>query len=207
MQTIENKSILRKLALTSLIVSSLFVADTYGADRYYRYINEEGVTVMDSVVPPEYAKNGYEVVTISGTVIEVIPPAPTTAELEAEAAERIRQAELAKWDAYLMRRYSTVADVEAAKKRKLADFDGSLGILRGNASNVRNRIAAEQAKAADLERSGRAVPETLLTAIAELQAELAEAEEKIKTRLAEKQEVADRFDRDRDRLKIITGDE
>lgn len=176
------------------------------ADRYYRYLNDEGVTVMDSRIPPKYVKNGYEVVTISGRVLEVVAPAPSPEEAEEAAARREREAELAEFDSFLMRRYSSVGDIEAAKERKLADFDASMSILRGNASGLEAQIKDVQGRAADFERSGREVPEVLLENLRTLQDRLNRANEQVEQRLIKKRELEERFDREIERFATIKSD-
>lgn len=191
-----------KQLIFSIVLVAL-AAMASGADRYYRYVNEDGVTVMDSRVPPEYVKNGYEVVTLSGKVLEVVPPAPSPEEAKAMAEQRERQAELAEMDGYLLRRYSSVAEIEAAKKRKLADFDASMSMMRGNASSIESQIESVQARAANIERSGREVPEVLLTNLEDLNAELVKAQQRIQLRLEDKKELEKQFDREIERFAQI----
>lgn len=172
-------------------------------ENYYRYIDENGVTVWDSRIPPKYVKNGYEVVTVSGRVLKVVPPAPSPEEAEALAAQRERQAKLAERDRYLQRRYSSVDDIEAARERKLADFDASMSILRGSISGIEARIERVQARAASAERAGRQVPGALLENLENLQAELITARQKVEQRMAEKKELEADFDRDIERFATI----
>jgi hypothetical protein len=163
-------------------------------ERYFRYINDEGVTVLDSKIPPRYVKNGYEVVTLSGQILEVVAPAPSAEELEKLAAQREQEAKMAEWDSYLLRRYSSVADIESAKQRKLTDFDASMSIMRGNANGIEAQIQDLQARAANLERSGTAVPQVLLDNLDTLQGRLVKANEQIEARLLEKRKLEQQFD-------------
>ena len=194
--------------LGALVVVGLFVVAVSlpawsQAARYYRYTNKEGVTVMNSVMPPEYVKYGYEIVTLSGKVLEVIEPAPTPEEAEELAAKRQRDAQLAEWDEYLVKRYSSVEDIEAAKQRKLKDFDASMAILRGNASNIRGQIEQVQARAASAERAGRKVPDSTINSLRALEIELSDTEQQLQLREQDKLEIAQKYDKDIERFKII----
>ena len=60
------------LLLAFLIVIS--GANAYARDMY-RYTNDQGNTVVDYKVPPEFAARGYEVLNEKGAVIEVVPRA------------------------------------------------------------------------------------------------------------------------------------
>lgn len=196
---------LKVLSLAVLLMACS--ASTWAQSKYYRYTNKEGVTVLNNFVPQEYIKNGYEIVTLSGEVLEVIEPAPSPEEAEAMAAMRQRQLELKQWDEYLLKRYTTVADIEAAKERKLKDFDASLSILRGNASNIRNQIEQVQARAASMERSGRAIPESTLNSLRALELELQDTQGQLALREADKDELAEKYDADIERFREIKSDQ
>jgi len=193
-----------KCALLLLLASSVLVAEA--STRYYRYINDQGVTVMDSRIPPEYVKNGYEVVTINGRVLEVVPPAPSADEKEERAAQRQRQAELAEMDRYLLRRYSSVEDIEAAKQRRSASFDASMAILRGNASNLESQIENLQSRAANMERSGRAIPQNILDSLRDLQNELVKIQKQMTQRELDRVQEEAKFQQEIERFKVIKPD-
>lgn len=171
--------------------------------RYYRYVDDNGVKVINSAIPPEFVKNGYEVVTISGRVIEVVEPAPSADELEAFAERREREARLADWDDYLLKRYSTVDDIRRAKKRKVTDFEASVSILRGNASSIQTQIEIVQARAADIERQGGTVPQHMMSTLADLEKELAETNRLIDIRKEDQIELENKFDQDIERFGIL----
>jgi hypothetical protein len=53
----------------------------------YRYTDDKGVVVTGNSIAPEYARKGYQIVTITGVVLQTIPPEPTTEEREKIAQE------------------------------------------------------------------------------------------------------------------------
>lgn len=131
----------------------------------YRYVDSRGVTVMDRQgVPPEYVGKGYQVLNAQGRVVQVVAPAPS--------AEQIRQAEAAKVqagaDAQLLRQYRSVDDVDRAKTRKLAEIDALIGVAQGNIQGLAAQQASLQGQAADLERGGRPVPQSLVDQMSDL---------------------------------------
>ncbi len=145
------------------------------AGNLYRYKNDLGGTVLDDRVPPEFVKNGYEVVSAKGVVIKVVPPQQTeeqkaavVAELEAQKeAERLRE-----WDESLLRRYSSVEDIEAARDRALSDLLIRVSILKSNKRALKQQIENYQAQAAEAERRGQPVSAEHLQAIKDLQQEI-----------------------------------
>lgn len=170
---------------------------------YYRYINESGNRVIEQSIPPEHAQKGYEVVTLSGDVIRVVAPAISSEEAERQRRAQEEAERLEAWDSELKRRYSSVRDVEAAKQRKLAELNGSIAILEGNARSIKLQIAQQHSTAADHERQGRDVPKAVMEAIAGLEEELASTEDLLGERQKQYKQVSDKYDRDRDRFKVI----
>lgn len=193
--------------LIGLTLAFVF-AHTAAADSrgnvFYRYVNDDGVRVMNHTLPAKYSQKGYEVVSLSGKVIKVVEPAPSPEEAARLALENRTKAELEEWDKRLRRRYSRVSDIEAAKKRKLASIHTNINILSGNLSKLNVQLQQQQGQAANSERRGHKVPEKLLTNITNLELEIKTTEDQIATRNDELEELSDKFDRDIERFKIIS---
>ena len=204
-----NKGLIKLISIlagvTALSASAVYAADAPGR-VYYRYVNEDGVQVINATIPPEYVPKGYEVVSLNGEVIRVVEPSPTGEEAERAAAERKLRKQQEKADKLLRRRYSSVADIEAAKTRNLQELQGNISILTSNLINVRSQIVAQQEQAASMERSGRAVSEDLLKNLANLQAEERDIKMQIKQREREYQAASDKFDQDMKRFEVISRD-
>ena len=56
------------------------------AAELYRYQNEDGIKVVDWVIPAAYVGSGYEVLNEPGQVVRVVPPAKTDTDCERDAA-------------------------------------------------------------------------------------------------------------------------
>ena len=173
-----------------------------GASELYRYLSDKGVVVLDRQgVPPQYIGKGYDVLDEQGRLLRRIPPAPT-----AEERACIDQAKAqANSDAQLLRLYSSLEDVDRARERKLTELDGVIAAARGNLQSLRTQQANLQSQAAELERAGRAVPESLLVQISNLKAEQASLLKDI-ARFEEARKQADvGFSTDRARLAQLLG--
>jgi len=137
-------------------------ADDSPGIMFYRYIDSRGVTVMDRQVPAEYSGKGYEVLNQRGRVIQVVPPAPTAAEMrEAQAAAQAAKVQ-ADADAQLLHLYSSLTDVDRARTRKLSELDALISVAQGNIQGLAAQQGALQGQAADQERAGRQVPQSLI---------------------------------------------
>ncbi len=185
----------------SLLLGSISLAATEASSKViYRYKNKEGVTVLDSKIPPEYVNDGYEIVSRSGKVLKVIPPAPKGPEAERLRKEKLQREEQAREDLQLRRAYSNVADIDAAKARNLESLRGNISILQANLISARKRLQEYQAQAASIERGGRQLSDELLKNINNLVQEEKDIQAQIKQREQEHKEVAEKFDRDKNRF-------
>ena len=169
----------------------------------YRYTNEAGVKVLTYSIPAKYIPNGYEIVDSSGRLIEVVQP-ELSPEAKAEAAAaKAEMEERQTRDRKLLKRYSRVGDIEAAKNRKLAEISADINILRGNVLNLNNEIGKLQSQAATMERRGQSVPDTILDNIDSIKKELVVIADRIELREREYRVQVDKFDEDMNRFLVI----
>ena len=185
---------------------------TLGAEsqNLYRYTNAEGTTVVDYQVPAEYVAKGYEVLDKKGTVIKVVPRELTEAEREVRDAQqlleeqaRAEEQRLREWDESLLLRYSTVADIEAARERALRDLRIRVNILKSNKRSLRQQVENYQAQAADIERRGQQVDAERLRAIEDLQDEIAITDRAIVDRQQEIEKVSQTYQQDIERFEML----
>jgi DNA repair exonuclease SbcCD ATPase subunit len=160
---------------------------------YYRYVNDQGVKVMNHSIPPAFVQRGYEILNAQGSVIKVVPPALSESDIKALEA---RQAVKEEYD-QLSRRYSSTQDIENAKLRQLDRLDATIALVRGNINNLKRQIDGIGTKAAEYERAAKPVPASLLDSLAKTKNELATTEKLMVVRLEEKQQVVDKFEREK----------
>ena len=197
-----------RLALAILLVAA--AAARVEAREMYRYVNDEGNTVIDYQVPPEYVSRGYEVLNEDGVVLRVVPRELTEEEKAAwseqerrEAETRAEQERMRQWDQSLLLRYSSVEDIEAARERALRDLRIRLSILKGNKRSIKQQVENYQSQAAEQERAGQAADMALLTTIEDLQEQIASADRSIADRQREIEEVAEAYQRDIERFEHL----
>ncbi|MGV8835464.1 hypothetical protein [Cellvibrio sp.] len=197
--------LLTLITCSSLLFSSWAAAQISSASKViYRYKNKDGVTVLDSKIPPQYVNNGYEIVSLSGKVIKVVAPVTQGAEGERLYKEKLQREEREREDIQLRRSYSNVGDIEAAKARNLESLRGNIGILQANLTSARSRLQTYQSQAAAIERAGRKLPEDLLKNINNLVQEEKDIQVQIQQREDEYKTVEQKFDADRTRFVEIT---
>ena len=190
-----------------LILAALLLATQASADNLYRYKNDVGGTVVDWHVPAEFAGRGYEVLSLQGEVLEVVTRQLSSAELKNKDLVKrlqqdaaVEQARLAEWDRFLLLRYSTVEDIDAAQERSLRELKIRLSVLFSNRRSSRARLEKVLARVADLERRGAEAQQQDLETIAGLRAEIESRSRAIADREAQVVSVTKEFNDDRDRF-------
>jgi len=165
--------------------------------------------VISSSVPQEATKRGYEILGNNGRVIEKVAPAPTAEEIAAREAEkeRQRQAELQRQeDEKLLQRYSHPNQAVRAMHRKIGEMEGIIQLKRGNISVLASQLDGEQSRAADMERSGRDVPQASLDKIQRLEAQIRDIEAEIASQRKQIEAMKQEFMADIERLEEVTGE-
>lgn len=174
----------------------------------YRYKDDSGQLVISTTVPQEASKRGYEILNSQGRVIEEIAPAPTAQEIarrEAEAERKQQQALQREKDARLLKRYSHPDEAVRALHRKIRELQDLNQLKRGNISVIESQLDTEQSRAADLERSGREVPESTLNRITRLQAQIDALMQEIDAQNREIEALREAYGSDIRRLETVTG--
>jgi hypothetical protein len=173
------------------------------AAELYRYQNEAGVTVVDWAIPAAYVGSGYEVLNDSGQIVRVVPPAKTDTELERDAvAARAQEAEAAaqaaqlERDTFLLRRYSTIEDIEAARDRSLRELDIRIAILSGQRDTLSQQLSRHQSALDTAKQSDAASPQYEEETVAALRAEIQSLEEASEGRQKQAAALAEAYSRD-----------
>lgn len=191
----------------------MFVAALYPADAYaelYKYVNEDGVTVLDSHVPARYVKNGYTILSLDGRVLEVVPRALTDKEIrvrdlrlnEERQRERIeREQKIA--DQNLLRIYSTPEDVIRARDTKLASIEGFINTSRSNLTRLESQKRTMESQFANIERSGGTISKERIGQVRTLENRIRQNEREIKDKRVEKDELSASFSADLKRVREL----
>jgi hypothetical protein len=175
-----------------------------GQQRFYRYQDDQGVTVLNNTIPPEYVSRGYEVVDAHGRVVETVPPAKSAEEIAAEEAARERREaqqreaerrarEQAQKDQRLLITYVSESDLIAMRDSKLAVLESQIHLAEEKIGRLREQLQQQQTAAANHERAGRAVPETLLADIARSRQQIADNRNFMEERRRQRAELETQF--------------
>jgi len=197
-----------KKFLTIGTILLLTVPSVFAAPKtYYRYVDNNGVKAIGSSIPPELIDNGYEIVTVSGTVLKTVAPANKNLTPEQRAALARDKRSQDKYDIELRKTYTSLADVDSAKKRILTGLRNNIDILNANLVSVRKQLSDQETLAANTERSGQKVKDDVLKNIQTLRAQEKETLVQISQRETEFKRESDKFDSDRERMAFLLAAE
>lgn len=190
--------------LTAILLLAAFTASASAADRLYRYRNSDGVLVIDFQIPARYADQGYDIIAPSGTLIERVPPRQ---EEQADKTEQAADQEEArkKEDTYILRSFSSIDDIEAARKRRLGGLDYEMTALRSKRVQFDERLQALAEKAAGYQAAGKPVPETVTGEMQAIEEQLRNIEALLTERRAQYRDMEARYDHYRQRLVELKG--
>ena len=200
----------RKNAVVFAMAALLAAAPSWAAGYLYRYFDDAGRVVIGNAAPPEFVRHGYKELNPDGSVNRVVKPTLTAEQLANRSQEDIDQEiaeknakRLREYDESLMLRYSSVEDVEAARDRALGELQIRVSILRSNVRSIKTQVENNQARAADIERSGGTVPLEIVSAIDDLLGEIEETDRVIIERGREMDVVQTNYQRDIDRFALL----
>ncbi|WP_372777139.1 hypothetical protein [Litorivivens sp.] len=189
---------------SSILLLATLAAGSVQAERVlYRYLDDKGQVVLNDNLPPSAASRGYEIIRPDGRLVKSVDPALPADEVEAERLRQEEEAAQQRWDESLLLRYSSVDDIEDAKKRALGDIQIRISILKGNLNYLKTQVEREEARAAEMERRNQDVSQTQKDTIATLKSQIADVEDLIAIREREKAQTSKRFDRDISRFTVL----
>jgi chromosome segregation ATPase len=177
-------------ALAALVFAWATVVD---ASDTYRWVDEAGDVHYTDAPPPESARR---------------PAAETereSADADARAQEKAAAERQARRDHVLQQSYSSVADIERTRDRRLDGVDGEIGLAKHRVEQARRRVERYQRLLADLpeDNEHRAEMERQQT---EARERLQRRERELEQARAKRARMEARFERDIKRFRELTAE-
>ncbi|MDZ7787734.1 MAG: DUF4124 domain-containing protein [Halofilum sp. (in: g-proteobacteria)] len=183
-------------AARALVAFVLLWAPAAGAGELHRWVDEGGDVHYTDAPPPESARSA------GPDEAEDKEDADARARQEAAEAER---AERSRRDRILWESYSSVADIERTRDRRLEAVDGEIGLAEHRVERVRDQIERYDRLLADLPEDNEHR--------AEMERQRADARERLERRVGELERIQARrmrmearFAREIERFRELTAD-
>jgi hypothetical protein len=191
--------------LLAATVTALLLGPGAAAAEWYRYVNNEGVTVLSHTVPPELVYKGYQVIDREGRVVRVVERQATVAEIAQREAAEQEQLARHRRDEELLILYASPEEVQLARQRRLASIENSVTVGTANLARLQAHKRQLESQAATRERSGQPPSQELIEAIRIVELQVREAEREIAAREREQEQAAEQFDSDYVRTRELYG--
>lgn len=188
----------------------LLCAEPYAA-QLYRWADEQGHIYYADKVPPQHSKYRRSMLNEQGIAVDVIERSKTKEEIEREAKlqelrsaeQRLLQEHLAK-DRSLLRTFRSEKEIDDTFRAKLNTLEILETVTLANISRFESQLAAQQKLAAEYEKTGSPVPDTLVNNILRYQNQIARNQEKMRELESQKLELRKTFAADLDRFRALT---
>lgn len=197
------------LSLGFLAFAGLFTAER-AALGTYRWQDESGAVHYSDQIPPDQAKHRRAKLSPQAREIGVVEAAKTPEQLRREQQLKELRAQQDKilaeqrdQDLALLRTYRSVDEIYAALKGQLDTLDGSAKITDANRERQKSILLSQEQRAADLERQGQPVPESLRELIKATRRQIASYDGRLRGIEAEKAAISERFAKDAVRFQAI----
>ncbi len=140
--------------------------------EFFRYKNENGHVVIVDQLSPYAIEHGYEIVDVSGRLIQKVGPAKTLGEIKDEQSllkekkrqEKEKLKQLQK-DIELLRLFSSIRDIERVREGQLLGVEQRRIVNSTDRNFLKIDLEALQKKAANYERAGTQIPVQLVESI------------------------------------------
>lgn len=163
------------MKVTASLVASLLIASVLGTGlpgeaqaRMYKWTDNQGNVHYGDRIPPEYAEREQRRLNEQGITVEVRERAKTPEELaeqrrlaEIEAAEEEQRRQQRARDRILLDTFSNEDEIVMTRDGKISAIEAIVRVTQGRIENLRARLTELTTQAANLERGGRTVPDTL----------------------------------------------
>jgi len=192
------------LTLSASVATPLFAANLY------KYKDNQGNVFHGTQVPPEYVKNGYEVINEKGQVIQVVERTLTAEERAAQAdAIAAREQDLEaqqrqeEEDRLLLRLYRSPDEVIRRRDSTVEELDAQVTALSGLLQSAERRVTQLESTVESRASAGNEPPAIVLSQLEDATEERDRLARQVARIEEEKQETIETAEKNINRLKEL----
>lgn len=113
------------------------IANEAVSQQLYRYVDKDGITILNNSIPAEYVNGGYEVINALGQVVQVVLPKEESA---------VDDLVVEKSDTILMSSYSAATEIEQHRDRKIESIEREIDNIESDRRVLALQVAEEIAE-------------------------------------------------------------
>jgi hypothetical protein len=212
MNHLYQKPVIRSLYLPAIVlfsVTQINVAQANQDSVFYRWIDKKGSVHYSDKIIPDFAGYRRDQINDRGITVKTIERAKTPEErakqrklLKLRQQQQKLVAQQAARDRLLL---YTFEDVTNSLGDKLSTIDSKLKIIRNSIKQLTRQLNEQKKSAAQWEKSGRAVPKTVLFKIDEIQNMIASYEAAVVRHSAKREQLQQGYAKDTQRYKRLVS--
>jgi 23S rRNA A1618 N6-methylase RlmF len=195
-----------------ILLPALLASAEALAERIYKWVDENGEIQYGDRVPPRYASKQRILINDQGRTVKVYAAAQTPEEKSTAEALAKKQAEARKLaeqqairDHSLLSTYSSEEDMLSARDGKVASVTALIQLTNSRIESMQKRLTELTEDAAEFERSGKKLPEGLVSQIKNIREQIQQNEEFARHKRLEKEQIARKFAEDIKRYRELTS--
>lgn len=202
---------------SATLTATLLLATTLGAGlsgeaqaRMYKWTDAQGNVHYGDRIPPEYAEQEQRRLNEQGVTVEVKERSKTPEELaeerrlaEIKAAEEERRRRQQAQDRILLDTFSNEDEIIMTRDGKLNAIDAIVRVTEGRIESLRSRLTELTTRAANLERGGKVVPDTLHQDVRSARQQIDNNQAYIAQKEREQQDIREQYEADIQRFREL----
>ncbi len=180
------------------------------AGKLYKWVDDSGQTRYGDRIPAQYAKKKNETLSDQGIVVETKAAAKTPEQIAEEkrlAAQKAEQerirAEAARKDRILLDTFTNEDEMIMTRDGKIEAIGAVIRVTNDRTEKNKLRLADMKRRAANMERSGKALPKKLLKNIADIHNQIQSNTRYVANRIVEQQRIREKFEADIKRFREL----
>jgi hypothetical protein len=205
------------MKLPASLTATLLLATALGTGlpgeaqaRMYKWTDAQGNVHYGDRIPPEYAEQEQRRLNEQGVTVEVKERAKTPEELaeerrlaEIKAAEEERRRRQQAQDRILLDTFSNEDEIIMTRDGKLNAIDAIVRVTEDRIESLRSRLTELTTRAANLERGGKVVPDTLHQDIRSARQQIENNQAYIAQKEREQQDIREQYEADIQRFREL----
>ncbi len=200
----------RNLYTTLILSAFLATGGAAHAGKLYKWVDENGRVRYGDSIPARYADKSNETLNQQGVVVERKAAAKTPDQLAEEArlkaaaeeAERIRR-EKAYQDRILLDTFTNEDEMVMTRDGKIQAIEAVIRVTNGRSEKLKQRLVELKQRAANLERAGQKVPQSLIDEIDDSRHQIEKNRHYVENRKAEQERIRAKFEADIQRFREL----
>jgi hypothetical protein len=180
------------------------------AGKLYKWVDENGQTRYGDRIPPQYAKKSNKTLNKQGVVVKSKAAAKTKEQFAVEqrlakvkAAQERRRQKQEHQDRILLDTFTNEDEMILTRDGKIEAIEAVIRVTKSRTEKIKQRLAQQELGAANLERSGKAVPQKLQQRIREARQQIRYNSDYISNRRKMQQAIREKFELDIKRFRTL----